>query len=69
MFVFKFFINNRGSKKYSNASKTKATLENCLLADKSEFGISDLTKSVLNQMIERIVIKDERTTRCTVNPD
>ncbi|PYG86767.1 hypothetical protein LY28_02793 [Ruminiclostridium sufflavum DSM 19573] len=41
--------------------KTKATLKNCLFDDKSEFGKIDITKSVLNETIERIVIKDERT--------
>lgn len=31
-----------------NAAKIKAKLENCLFADKSEFGICDLIKSVPN---------------------
>lgn len=41
--------------------KTKEALKNCLLPDKSEFYKNDITKAVLNQLIDRIVIKDEKT--------
>lgn len=41
--------------------KTKATLKNYLLIDKLEFDKNNITKAVLNETIERIVIKDERT--------
>lgn len=41
--------------------KTKAALKNCLFKRKSEFGKMDITKSVLNETIDRIVIKNERT--------
>lgn len=41
--------------------KTKAALKNYLLTDKLEFDKNDITKAVLNETIDRIVIKDERT--------
>lgn len=41
--------------------KTKASLKNYLLTDKLGFDKNDITKAVLNETIDQIVIKDERT--------
>ena len=40
---------------------TKATLKNCLSDGKSEFDITDLTKSILNQIVDRIDVRNEKT--------
>ena len=40
---------------------TKATLRNYLSANQKAFEITDLRQTVLNQTVDRIVIKDERT--------
>ena len=41
--------------------KTKVALNNYLLNDKLGFDKNDITKAVLNETIDQIVIKDERT--------
>jgi hypothetical protein len=46
--------------------KTKAALKNYLLTDKLEFDKIDITKAVLNETIERIVIKDEKNSNCVL---
>ena len=39
---------------------TKASLRNCLPSGKTRFEASDLTKNMLNQIVEQIVVKNEK---------
>jgi len=48
--------------------KTKAVLI-VNLKDKEEFDDDDLTKQLFSKVIDRIVVKDEKTATCTSNPD
>ena len=59
--LFKSILDTTVSEATAYLMKTKAALKNYLLPDKLEFDIIDITKAVLNETIDKIVIKDERT--------